>query len=199
MRFVVAVGVIAVGVGFVAVADRGVAAALDPSTVVVTLIGVFGLVQGVRYANGRRKRDRQTADPGEPERRARATVPGGDLDDRIARMTAATRGGHRSRQELRGRVHEVAVASVARDRNCSDPEAARAVERGTWTDDPTAAAFLSEAVSYPIRVRLRAAVSGRTRYGFGLRAAIDAIDRLEAGGVGSSAGDDRESAAGAER
>lgn len=199
MRFIVAVGVVAVVVGFVAVVDRGVAAALDPSTVVVTLVGLFGLVQGVRYANGRRKRDRRAADPGEPERRVRASVPGAALDERIARLTSVGRGGHRSRRELRRRVREVAVASVARDRNCSDSEAVHAVERGAWTDDPTAAAFLSEAASYPIRVRLRAAVSGRTQYGFGLRAAIDAIDRLEAGGVGSSDGADRKSRGGVER
>ena len=104
MRPLAVVGVAAVAVGFVAVANRGVAAAIDPSAVVVTLIGALAVVQGVRYANERRGRDRRTADLGEPERRAPATVPGADLDERIARLTAASRGGYASRRELRERA-----------------------------------------------------------------------------------------------
>lgn len=180
MRPLAVVGVAAVAVGFVAVANRGVAAALDPSAVVVTLIGALAVVQGVRYANERRGRDRRIADPGEPERRELATVPGADLDERIARVADASRGGYASRRELRERVRTVAVAAVARDRNCSTAAAERAVEAGTWTDDPIAAAFLDGDASYPVGVRIRAAVWGRSRYGYGLRAAIGAIGRLDA-------------------
>jgi len=179
VRLLVAVGVAAVAVGFVAAVDRGVAAALDPSTVVVTLIGLFGVAQGVRYANGRRQRERRTTDLGEPERRTRATVPGADLDDRMARMTAGPRGGYQSRSEVRGRIRDVTVAAVARDRNRSPADAERAVSTGAWTGDPTAAAFLSGERSYPLGVRLRAAATTRSRYEYGLSAAVDAIDRLE--------------------
>ena len=179
MRLLVAVGVTAVAVGFVAAVDRGVAAALDPSTAVVTLIGLFGVVQGVRYANGRRGRERRATDPGEPERRTRATVPGADLDDRISRLTTGSRGSYRSRTELRSRVRAVAVAVVANDRNRSTADAKRAVKSGAWTTDPTAAAFCSAERSYPLRVRLRAVATGGSRYGYGLRAATDAIERIE--------------------
>jgi len=179
VRLLVAVGVAAVAVGFVAAVDGGVAAALDPSTVVVTLIGLLGIVQGVRYANGRRQRERRTTDLGEPERRTRAAVPGADLDDRIARMTAGPRGGYRSRSEVRSRIRDVAVAAVARDRNRSSADAEHAVRTGAWTSDPTAAAFLSPERSYPLGVRLRAAATTRSRYEYGLSAAVDAIDRLE--------------------
>ena len=194
MRPLVLAGVAAVAVGFAAVANRGIAAAIDPSTVVVTLIGVLAVAQGVRYANERRGRDRRPAAPGEPERRAPATVPGADLDDRIARMTTASPGGYASRRELRERVRTVAVAAVARQRNCSTEAAERAVEEGEWTDDPTAAAFFAGDASYPVRVRIAAALRGRSRYGYGLRAAIDAIDRLDsvdAAGrdVGAAAGE----------
>lgn len=181
MRPLVAVGVAAVAVGFVAAFDRGLAASLDPSTAVVTLVGLFGVVQGLRYAGGRRSRDRRAIDLGEPERRVRASVPGSDLDDEIARVASSSRGGYRSRAALRDRVREVATASAARERNCSTAEAVRAVETGAWTDDSTAAAFLADDASYPLRVRLRAAVSGESRYGLGLRAAVDAIGRVEAG------------------
>lgn len=180
MRPLAIVGVAAVAIGFVAVVNRGVAAAIDPSAVVVTLIGALAVVQGVRYANERRVRDRRTAALGEPERRAPATVPGTDLDERIARVTSPSLGGYASRRKLRERVRTAAVAAVARDRNCSTAAAERAVEGGTWTDDPAATAFFSADASYPIRIRIGAAVRGRSRYGYGLRAAIDAIGRLDA-------------------
>ncbi|WP_144799619.1 DUF7269 family protein [Halorubrum depositum] len=185
MRPLVALGVAAVAVGFVAAVDRGVASALDPSTVVVTLIGALGVLQGARYANARRNRDRAATSPGDPERRAPATVPGADLDDRVARATGSALGGHRARREIRDRVREVAVATVARDRNVSVEAAERLVETGEWTDDATAAAFLARPSSYPVRVRLRAAVSGRSRYEFGLRATVDAVGRLEGDNGGS--------------
>lgn len=188
MRPLVAVGVAAVAIGFVAAFDRGLAAALDPSTAVVTLVGLFGAVQGLRYASARRSRDRRATDLGEPEQRVRATVPGSDLDAEIARVASSSRGGYRSRAALRDRVREVAIANVARERNCSTAEAGRAVESGAWTDDPTAAAFLADDAPYPLRVRLRVAVSGESRYGFGLRAAVDAIGRVEAGESGAEAG-----------
>jgi len=182
VRPLVAVGVAAVAVGFVAAVDQGVAAALDPSTTVVTLIGALGVAQGVRYANARRGRRRQAASPGDPERRAPAAVPGADLDERIERATGPGLGGHRARSQLRDRVREVAVATVARERNVSVEAAEHLVETGDWTDDSTAAAFLARRSSYPVRVRLRAVVSGRSRYEFGLRAVVDAIDRVEGGG-----------------
>ncbi|TKX80499.1 hypothetical protein [Halorubrum sp. SD626R] len=182
MRPLVAVGVAAVAVGFVAAVDRGVASALDPSTTVVTLIGALGVVQGVRYANARRDRERRAADPGDPERRAPATVPGAALDERVGRATGSALRGHRARRELRDRTRELAVAAVARDRNVPAEAAADLVEDGEWTDDATAAAFLSRGSAYPVRVRLRAVVSGSSRYGFGLRATVDAIGRLEGDG-----------------
>jgi hypothetical protein len=181
VRPLVAVGVAAVAVGFVAAVDRGVAAALDPSATVVTLIGALGAVQGLRYANARRNRTREAAAPGDPERRAPASVPGDDLDERIERATGPALGGHRARREVRDRVRELAVAAVARDRNAPTDAAEDLVETGEWTDDATAAAFLAPRSSYPVRVRVRAMVSGRSRYESGLRAAVDALDRLEDG------------------
>ena len=182
MRPVAIAGVAAVAVGLLAALDRGIAAAISPTSAVVTLLGVLGLVQGVRYANARRDRRRLPADPGEPERRARAVVPGSDLDERIARVASPAPGAYRERRDLRDRVREAAVEAVARDRNCSPEAAATAVDNGTWTDDATAAAFFDTRTSYPLRVRLSAGVRGRSNYWYGLRAAIDGIERIESGG-----------------
>lgn len=181
MRPLGIVGVLAVAVGLLAALDRGIASAISPGSAVVTLIGVLGAVQGVRYANARRERRRLLTDPGEPERRAPAAVPGSDLDERIARVVSPAPGGYRDRRDLRDRVREVAVDAVARDRNCSREAAATAVDDGTWTDDPAAAAFFDTRTAYPVRVRLSAGIRGRSNYWYGLRAAVDEIERVEGG------------------
>jgi len=183
VRPLAVVGVLAVAVGLLAALDRGIAAAISPPSAVVTLIGVLGVIQGIRYANARRDRRRLSTEPGEPERRAPAAVPGADLDERIARVASPAPGGYRDRRELRDRIRGVAVEAVARDRNCSREAAEAAVDDGTWTDDPAAAAFFGVRGSYPVRVRLSATVRGRSRYWYGLRAAIDEIDRTESGGA----------------
>ena len=181
MRPLAVAGVLAVAVGLLAALDRGVASAISPTSAVVTLLGLLGVVQGVRYANARRDRRRLPTDPGEPERRAPAAVPGSDLDERIARVASPAPGGYRDRRDLRDRAREVAVAAVARDRNCSRAAAAAAVDEGTWTDDPAAAAFFHKRAGYPLRVRLSAAIRGRSNYWYGVRAAIDEVERIEEG------------------
>lgn len=188
VRPLVALGVAAIAVGFVAAVDRGVASALDPSETVVTLIGALGVVQGLRYANSRRRRRREAAAPGDPERRVPAAVPGTGLDERIEQATGPGIGGHRARRRVRERVRDLVVATVAHERNVSVEAAERLVETGDWTSDATAAAFLARSSSYPVRVRLRAMVSGRSRYEFGLRAVVDAIDRAEGSGGDRDAG-----------
>ncbi|MGM0448914.1 MAG: DUF7269 family protein [Methanobacteriota archaeon] len=181
MRPLAVAGVLAVAVGFLAALDRGIAAAISPTSAVVTLLGVLGVVQGVRYANARRDRQRLLTEPGEPERRAPAAVPGSALDERIERAANPAPGGYRDRRDLRDRAREIAVDAVARDRNCSREAAATAVDDETWTDDPTAAAFFGRRAEYPLRVRLSAGIRGRSNYWYGLRAAIDEIERIEEG------------------
>ncbi|TKX53901.1 hypothetical protein EXE42_10340 [Halorubrum sp. SP3] len=182
MRPLAVAGVLAVAVGLLAALDRGVASAISPTSTVVTLIGVLGVVQGIRYANARRERRRVPADPGDPERRAPAAVPGAALDERIARAASPAPGGYRDRRDLRDRIREVSVTAVARDRNCSREAAAAAVDDGTWTDDGAAAAFFDTRTAYPLRVRLSAGVRGRSNYWYGLRAVIDEIERIESRG-----------------
>ena len=181
MRPVAIAGVAAVAVGLLAALDRGIAAAISPTSAVVTLLGVLGLVQGVRYANARRDRRRLLTEPGEPERRAPAAVPGPAPDERIAQVASPPPGGYRSRRDLRDRVREATVEVVARDRNCAREAAAEAIDDGTWTDDPAAAAFFDTRTAYPVRVRVVAGVRGRSNYWYGLRAAIDEIERIDGG------------------
>lgn len=195
MRPLAVVGVIAVAGGFLVLVDQGLAGALDLSSVVVTLIGVLGILQGVRYASARRGRDRRSADLGEPERREPAAVPGAELDATIARAAASRRRGRSARTDVRSRVRSMAVRAVARERNCSQDHAAELVETGAWTDDGRAAAFLSPATTYSVRDQLRGGLPGRSTFRLGLTAAVDAVERAMTGAAGRAAATDSDAAA----
>ena len=192
MRPLAVVGVVAVAAGFLVVFDAGLAAAFDLSTFVVTLIGVVGVLQGIRYVNARRGRERASVTLGEPERREPATVPGADLDGEIRRAAGDRRRRHRTRERIRGRVRSVAVRTVARRHNRSHERAETLVETGEWTDDPTAAAFLSPSVTYPLRDRLRGGLFGRPTYHVGVLAALTEIERVEGGAERGAEFDERE-------
>ncbi len=195
MRPLAVVGVAAVAAGFLVVFDAGLAEAFGLSTFVVTLIGVLGVLQGIRYVNARRGRDRATVTLGEPERREPATVPGADLDGEIRRAAGGRLRRRRTRERIQGRVRSVAVRTVARRRNHPHDRAEALVESGEWTDDPTAAAFLSSSVRYPLRDRLRGGLFGRPTYHVGVLAALAEIERLdrgvEAGAEGGAEADER--------
>ena len=199
MRPLAALRIAAVAVGFLFAVDRRLASTLDLSWVVVTLIGVLGVLQGVRYASARRDRERRSTDLGEPERRERAAVPGADFDGAVARAASARRRRRRTaRDDVRSRVRSAAIRAVARERTCSRERAAELLEEGTWTDDRTAAAFLSRSVGYPIRDRVRGGFPGRSTFRIGVTAAVDALERTTAGiDGGGRSGDRKAIAAGA--
>ncbi|SMO75702.1 DUF7269 family protein [Halorubrum cibi] len=191
MRPLAVVGVAAVAVGFLVAVDRGLAGALDLSFVVVTLVGILGVLQGVRYASARRGRERRSTDLGEPERRERAAVPGADFDATVSRaVSARRRWGRTARDDVRSRVREAAIRAVARERSCSAERAAELLEEGEWTDDRTAAAFLSRSISYPIRDQILGGLPGRSAFRNGVTAAVDALERATAGIDAGAAGDD---------
>lgn len=187
MRLLTAVGVAAVLAGFLVLFDRGLAGVLDLSSVAVTLVGVLGVVQGIRYANARRRRDAKSVSLGEPERRARVPVPGDDVDELIDRAAGRGHRRYELRRRLRSRVRDVVVTEVARARNCDPSTAAALVDSGEWTTDATAAAFLADGASYPVGVRVRARFRGPSLYATGLTAAVDAVGTLAAGSPGTEA------------
>lgn len=194
MRLLTAVGVAAVLGGFLVLFDRGFAGLFELSTVAVTLVGALGVVQGIRYASARRGRDRTSLTLGDPERRARASVPGDDVDDLLVRAAGTKRRRYELRQRLRARVRTVAVAELARTRNCPPTEADDLVAAGAWTANATAAAFLADDVAYPMGRRLRARLLGQSLFQVGFVAAVDAVGALAASDDLSGADGERDSA-----
>lgn len=98
-------------------------------------------------------------------------------------------------RQVRTRLREAAIATVMRETNCTRAEARERVERGTWTDDPEAAAFLAEAEegdleagpatgpgpgsATGIAARVRAAIRGETPFQRGARRTAAEIVRRD--------------------
>lgn len=124
--------------------------------------------------------DAATADPPEAvtTHRQRRTAEG--LADRI---DDAVDGDETARDAVVARLRETATAAYARAADVG-PEAAReAVERGTWTEDRTAAAFLSdsESPSHSVWSRLRLWLDAETERERRLRRTISVTNDLAEG------------------
>ena len=134
-------------------------------TAVAALVAVAGVAAVVRSAPGREGTAADTdASTGGPEE----AVPlvgerfDGVLAD-VERMSATRLRRSDEPAYLRERLRRAAVVTVARERGVDHDRAAALVDRGTWTDDPAAAAFLSPGLTAPPAIRLREALSTTPR------------------------------------
>jgi hypothetical protein len=118
---------------------------------------------------------------------------GADVDDaleRLAERGVADREQVSQRWQVRKRVREAAEA-VLRAEGYDERATDEALARGTWTDDPRAAAFLGEGVRPSIATRVRDWASGDA-FGRRARAAVDAVlGRAAAANVVPGDRDDR--------
>ncbi|WP_049927008.1 DUF58 domain-containing protein [Halopiger goleimassiliensis] len=154
----------------------------------VTVVGVVALLVAISALSGR-SGGRQLGRPPEPERRRTVPVPGDSFHDALESFTGTDmtyfRPGNRAPEGLQA----AAVAVLTRFEGDSEETAAERIEDGTWTDDPIAAAFLSESVELPtrsVRDRLASfvgrAATGRSSRSEGIRHTVAAI-RAVAGGA----------------
>jgi hypothetical protein len=102
----------------------------------VLLLGTFGQIQR------RRRTEVEYAETPDAELAVDLPTPGEDFDRRLNGL-ALTRFSEADRHRLREDVREVATATLQRREGHSPEEAAEAVQAGTWTDDPFAAAFFT--------------------------------------------------------
>ena len=81
--------------------------------------------------------------------------------------------------DLRQLLRSGALRAIQTSRGFNESRARRAVEDGTWTDDPVAAAFLASEPQYPLRERLAGALDPGWAYRRRLRRTLDAIEHAE--------------------
>ena len=152
-RDLAVVGAALVALGAVVAASPGVDAALS-EPVTPTVLAALGLVVALVGAAVAAGPSRPTAET-EPVDDDRL---GAEFDATLARVETMSGAELRSADgpaELRERLRAAAVALIASREGVDRETAAARVERGEWTDDPLAAAFLSESLRAPPAVRFR--------------------------------------------
>lgn len=79
---------------------------------------------------------------------------GASFDEAVATALHGDDGAAGAQTTVNERLRTTAVGLYAVTSGCSQGEAIAAVERGTWTDDPRAAAYLGEDPTVPLRLRV---------------------------------------------
>ena len=170
----------ALGVGLVLL-GAGVAAAPRPGAafsglVTPTVLAVLGLVVALVGAA-------VTVGPARTDARGTPAVEndllGAEFDATLARvgtMSAVELRTADAPAALRGQLREAAVALVASRAGVDRETAAARVERGEWTDDPVAAAYLSDSLRAPPAVRWRERWSTTPRAASRARRTVQALE-----------------------
>lgn len=183
----VAFGVLAAGVGFVAIVEPGIAANVGGSRTHITLVAALAFVQGVRVVAARRASDHRQAEPPDVEHPVTPAVPGDDFDEELAK-TLTAQGAllkRRNRIAIRDDLREIVVETLIQADGLRREQAREHVTEGMWTDDVYAARFLANAgvVSIDWRTRLRDIVSLEPSFRRDVRHVVAALEqRTEAAG-----------------
>jgi hypothetical protein len=139
----------------------------DPKAVMTAAAAVVGLYVLVAarsrsavdemdgISDAERRFDAARTDPPEAVTADRRTMTGAGID---ADVSLAVTGGGRPLRSIRDLLRDLAAETYAREEGVADEAALQAVERGAWTDNQVAAAFLASddgpTASVPSRIRL---------------------------------------------
>lgn len=176
--FAVAVGVVASPSMADAVPLDGLVETLGNDYFLVATFGALALALTLVVLAIRAVHGLDQATPPDPEDVQTAPRLGEAFDDLVESgfgLRARLVGDEAER--ARDRVRSTAVTAHMRAANCSRSAAERAVDRGEWTDDRAAAAFLAgdDGPSPGLSDRVRAALRGESWFQYGLRRSAAAI------------------------
>lgn len=167
----------AVVLGVAVAFSPGLTSVLSLPSIPVVAVGVvaffFAATTGMRRRDTRFRR----ADPPAVEAVADYPRPGDDVDESIGRAHGPGIQAARNRRETRETLGGVAVAVLQLTEGYSRAEAVEALETGSWTDDPFAAAcFASDPPEEGLGDSLTRYLTGRSRYQTEIQHAIDELD-----------------------
>lgn len=118
-----------------------------------------------------------------PEHATAAARVGDGFDHRLARAADGATLGLEDADEVRAEVRALAVAVVARESGCPADVARERVDAGEWTDDPVAAAYVSDReASLHFYRRLRAWLRPWRTTVRRVEAAVAAVEDRRSGG-----------------
>ncbi|MEE6211193.1 hypothetical protein U3A55_13670 [Salarchaeum sp. III] len=162
-RVALAVGVAAVALGVTLVVAPGFAGAFSTNRTAVFALGGLAALLAIRALSTRRAASREAASLPEVESRVTFDRPGTDYIDRI--REAASSRLNRDARELRAELRETAVRVLTTYDGYTQDGAESALDAGTWTDDPYAAAFFARTTPpRPLRLQLRDVFRGTAAF-----------------------------------
>lgn len=183
MRRSAIVGVVSVVVGFVALFSRGLAGLFDLSYLFVTVVGVVAIVLGLNAITEARERSQEAANVPDVELRYELPTPGEDVDGLLTDAEGFSRASVTRRRNFHERLRAATLETlVARGEYPTTTAAERAVDAGTWTDDPVAAWFVGETPEPPWAVRARGVLGSNSKFSFATRRTVAALRRVQTGG-----------------
>lgn len=174
----VAVGVAAAVAGLAVAVRPSLAAGLSPTYLVVTLVGVFAVLQATGAAMARLRGERKQAEPPEVERRRVFPAPGTAFDESLASLPRrAGRAADRDRLSLRTELREVTEETLVRYGGLTPEEATERIEAGTWTEDVLAVSLFAPDAErgIPLTERVRSAFGTEQAFVRRSRAVVGAL------------------------
>lgn len=173
-------GAVAATVGIAAAFIPGLIDISNPTSIIVTVLGVVALVQAVSAATDRFNSQDEAATTRAVEHRDPATIPGADFDEEFGSLGAMGRmRGARRRDAVRDRLEAAAVAVLTRYGGLTEDEARAQLRAGTWTDDVHAAAFFAADMDDTgfVREFFSSSLTAESTFQRRARHVIDALNR----------------------
>ncbi|MFC7195683.1 hypothetical protein ACFQL4_15365 [Halosimplex aquaticum] len=148
---------VAAGVGGQRV-DDAVGSLAGPARLFVYLSAHFAVALGLWSlwaSRGERDEETPTALPEPtPTDEAAGRITGGGVDETLRKLTDPTDSvGLRGRLDVERTIRRVAIHVLREETDREFDDLSAALDEGTWTDDPRAAAFLGDA-DLPVRLRV---------------------------------------------
>ncbi|QLH81756.1 DUF7269 family protein [Halosimplex pelagicum] len=171
-------GVLLGVVGIAALAVPQITTPLPTGDTFVLIVGLVLLLGAVAQVQRRRRTELDYAETPDAELAVDLPTPGDDLDRRLGRLRL-TRFNEAERHRINDEIRDVAAATIRRRDRGSTEAAERALDEGSWTDDPFAAAFFTGRVpEAPTTDRLRELFDRESPFKRRAVRAIDAVERL---------------------
>ena len=171
-------GVVLGVVGIAALAAPGITTPLPTGDAFVILVGLVLILGAVAQVQRRRHTELDYAETPDAELSVELPTPGDDLDRRLGRLRL-TRFNEAERHRIRERIGDVAAATIRRRERVSAEAARQALEEGSWTTDPFAAAFFTGRVpEAPTTDRVRELLDRESPFKRRAVRAVDAVERL---------------------
>jgi uncharacterized repeat protein (TIGR01451 family) len=135
-RLPIVLGIVAVGIGVLFVADTGLTRGFALGETVISILGLAALVQAVRAGYTRAGPAGNDRHVPAVEARTGTVVPGAEFDRALARRAAS----------VRDRLRVVAFQLLTRIEELPDTAADDQLDEGEWTGDEYAAGFFSPSI-----------------------------------------------------